>query len=303
MPYRPPFYWFYERVEELKKNRKIKNPRKLAAWEWYHKLTNKERAEAMKKDRKRQKKHGKRKSAVRSHKSKRMSACNKGRLSGPVQSLQPFYIGGRMSKKKHHKKRGYSVTHHVSRRMSGDFVGIEGAGRTAMNTLGTILLALFGAGVSSFIANKIPATVPGSKHLRYLTPAALGLAGQYMVPRNFRATLFPAAVGAYAVSGVTAVKTFLPGVPLLAGDVNALEVPQYTLGTDGQGRLIDTRDGSLLLDEKGRTLKGDGTPHDENALQIEGMDGAGPGDMLGTEPGSMLGAEPGDMLGDDEDFS
>lgn len=203
-----------------------------------------------------------------------------------------------MAKKASHKK---SRGGYRGRRMSGEF-GFEGAGKTAMNTLGTILLALFGAGVSSFIANKIPASVPGSKHLRYLTPVALGLAGQYAVPRNFRPTLFPAAVGAYAVGGVTAVKTFLPGVPLLAGDVNALEVPQYTLGVDAEGRLIDTRDGALLLDEKGRTMKGDGTPHEDSGLEIEG---SGPGEMLGAGPGDMLGSEPGSMLGDEDegDFS
>lgn len=189
------------------------------------------------------------------------------------------------------KKGGYHVTHHVSK-MHGDPGGMEGFARQTMSFIGTLALVMFGAAGSSFLANKIPAGMTGSKHLRVFAPAGLGIATHLATPRKWHNITFPIMCGTMAVSGVTGLKTYIPQVPLLAGDANALQVPQYTMGTDAQGRLIDTRDGSLLLDEQGRTLKGDGTPHDEN------MDG-GPGDMLGDSvPGEMLG-DDGSVLGDD----
>jgi hypothetical protein len=236
-------------------------------------------------------------------KKKSLKVKKKNRPLPRAKKLKPFIIGGGLMArhKKHGKKSGYKVTHRVSR-MSGEFgrcgVGLEGMGRTAFSTLGNIALALFGAVAASFVANKIPATWSASRHLKVFTPAVLGLAAVRFLPAKYRHTIFPAACGAYAVSGVTAVKTYLPGVPLLAGDAAALEVPQYSMGTDAEGRLIDTRDGSLLLDDQGRTLKGDGTPHEENIDGETSMIDGEPGEMLGDT--SMLEGAPGEMLGEYE---
>lgn len=218
-----------------------------------------------------------------------------------AKTLKPYNIGEITMSKKKKGKRGHSRGRSL---MSGDpgrcGVGLEGAGRTAFNTLGQIALAFFGAVAASFVSNKIPASWPASRHLKVLTPVALGLGAQNFLPKRTRALVFPAACGAYAVAGVTAAKTYLPGIPLMAGDVAALEVPQYTMGTDAEGRLIDTRDGSLLLDEQGRTLNGDGTPRAEQGETSMIQGETQPGEMLGGET-SLIEGGPGDMLGGSDD--
>ncbi|MGB7569597.1 MAG: hypothetical protein WBM07_17165 [Chitinivibrionales bacterium] len=193
----------------------------------------------------------------------------------------------------HHKKHHYAVSHSV-KRLSGDcmgFDGLEGSTKTVFNTLGRIALVVFGAAATSFIAKKIPETWPGSKHMKVVAPAALGLAGIQITPKKYRHIAADVAAGGYAVSGVTAMKTYLPGVPLLQGDAESLSIPTVsTMGLDARGRLVDMRDGSLLLDESGNTLNGEGNPHEEN------LNGNDPGAMLGNDPGAMLGNDENDIF-------
>lgn len=292
---RPPFYWYHGRVAQLSRHRKkIKNPRKVAAWEWYHKLKPGEKKSILKRDHAKQAKYGRRLDLV--PKAKRKKTRSPAARTG---SLSPYYVGGNvMAKKKKSKKSGgYKVTHSVTR-VRGQ-MGYDGPGvRGALNFLGTFLLTVFGAATASFVANKVPAKIPGSRHVKALLPAGLGVASSLLIPRRFQNIVFPAACGAYAVSGVSMVKTYLPGVPLLAGDANALQVPEYTIGQDEEGRLIDTRDGSLLLDEQGRTLGANGEPI-ESVDQFEGE----PGDMLGQGPGEMLGEDESvEMVGEENEY-
>lgn len=201
-----------------------------------------------------------------------------------------------MARKKHHTAKRHTTTkrYHYGRRASGDLLGgtLNAAGKVKPAAeLANFLLLLFGAVGSSFLTNKFGGKIPPK--VKPLIPAALGL-GASLVFRKYPRIVTPIKYGCYAVSGVAAAKTYLPQIPLLAGDVSDLDggiAGSNMLGVDTAGRLVDMRDNSLLTDESGRTLNGEGEPHQEN------FSGGG-SDMYGED---MFGEdmEGEDLEGDD----
>lgn len=200
-----------------------------------------------------------------------------------------------MAKKKHYKK--HTVKRHTSRRTSGDFLGASLAEVKRVkpaHEIASFLLLLFGAVGSSFLTKKFGDKVP--EKMRPLIPAAIGLGAQLAFPKYPR-IITPIKYGCYAVAGVSAAKTYLPQIPLLSGDVNDLSAAgdSSMLGVDTSGRLVDMRDNTLLVDEKGRTLNGEGAPHAEN---FDGGQAGGFGeDMFGDMYGDEM--EGDDLEGDD----
>lgn len=200
-----------------------------------------------------------------------------------------------MAKKKHTAKRHHTTKrHHYARRASGDLLGgtINAATKVKPAAeLANFLLLLFGAVGSSYLTNKFAAKVPAK--VKPLVPAAIGL-GTSLIFRKYPRIVTPIKYGCYAVSGVAAAKTYLPQIPLLAGDVSDLDggvAGSNMLGVDTAGRLVDLRDNSLLTDESGRTLNGEGEPHAENFQGGEDLYGS---DMYGADD-----LEGDDLEGDD----
>lgn len=235
---RPPKKWFYHSIRAVKKyNRSIKNPEALVAWIWYHHTKPATKREILKKaeiaeylkayNKSNMKKAPKRKAKRRvkvavirkhtkaNHKKKRIHI-----------KAKKVRVSGMARKKRHHKRlHGLEGRRSMSRRqviimggrrhrrhsrrgllMGGDGI-MQRMGNNALNVAAGVAGGVGGA----FVSNLIPAPAK----IKALLPVIGGIA-------LASATRIPAikfaGIGLSIIGGLSLVKQFMPGVPVLAGE-------------------------------------------------------------------------------------
>lgn len=198
-----------------------------------------------------------------------------------------------------HRKTRRRVSHKVSHVLHGASKGFDAAG-IAVDVAGLLAGAIGLSALAGFVPIKNP-------KIKTIIPLGLGILGLSMPSISKNRFMNRVSLGALAIGGYSLTKQLVPQIPLMGATDTAEGIGYAIQALPPEEKAIL----GILPDETpALEYRGDGEMLGDTSM----IEGAAPGEMLGTAPGEMLGETsmiegiPGEMLGDTtmingEDFS